>query len=301
MKKFLASLLGVVIFFLLVPTSVILVARDITNEKTIEKIIEAVPEILGEEYEEYGFGELFIKEIEEGVPEITGYFDEKRIEEEAAKLIANMLRNTIDPNAEVLIDATGFKEYFEEVIEQYEKETNEDVRDDFIESIFDNFNEQDLYTKEEFENDMGEMIILFKAVYSNEILITLITVIVLCIVLMFILLRDISTTLLKAKTPFMVNGILIVLIGSGVSTMLKSIEMNSGPIPSDFIGIITNPFYKIGIASIAISIVLIILSKVLKHNKSISNSNAALENLGNVNYIPNNNITNTPYNGYQNH
>jgi len=44
MKRFLASLLGVVIFFLLLPTSTILIARDMSDEKTIGKLIENVPE-----------------------------------------------------------------------------------------------------------------------------------------------------------------------------------------------------------------------------------------------------------------
>ena len=91
------------------------------------------------------------------------------------------------------------------------------------------------------------------------------------------------------------------MVGYGLESFLKAVETNEIPLSSDLISVVSSPFYKVGFISIAIAVALIVIAKVLKHNKSISNSNVALENLGNVNYIPNNNISNTPYNGYQNH
>ena len=67
--------------------------------------------------------------------------------------------------------------------------------------------------------------------------------------------------------------------------------------PNDIVRILTFPFLKVGLVSAVVGITFWILSKVLKYNKSIENSNKALENLGNTHYTPNNNIQNTPYTG----
>ena len=300
MKRFLASLLGVVVFFLLVPTCVILVARDVTSEKTIGKILDVAPQLFGEEYEDQGFGESIIKEIEDIDPKYADCFKEEEVEELIAKLIAQALRNIGNSETEYLIDTTEITEYVIKATEEYAEEIGEELPKDFKEQVTE-YADEIGWTKDEIIGDVGEVVVIFEAVYSNSVLITLMAGIALCIVLMFILLGNVKDTLSKTKTPFMVNGILIVLLGSGVSALLKSTEMNGAPVPLDLISTVTFPFYKIGAISIVISVILIVVSKVLTHNKSISNSNAALENLGNTTYIPNNNITNTPYNGYQNH
>lgn len=301
MKRFLASLLGVVVFFLLVPTCVILVARDLTSEKTIGKILDVSPQLFGEEYEDQGFGESIIKEIEDIDPKYAECFDEKELEEITAKVLAQALRNMGDSKVEYLIDTTEITEYVIKATEEYADEIGEELPEDFKEQLTEYIDGIGGWSRDELIGDDEEVLVIFEVVYSNSILITLIAGMALCIVLMFILLGNIKDTLSKAKTPFMVNGILIVLLGSGVSALLKSGELNGAPVPLDLISTVTFPFYKIGAISIVISVILIVVSKVLTHNKSISNSNDAIENLGNTTYIPNNNITNTPYNGYQNH
>ena len=301
MKRFLASLLGVVVFFLLVPTCVILVARDLTSEKTIGKILDVSPELFGEEYENQGFAESIIKEIEDIDPRYADCFEEDEVEEIIAKSISQAIRNIGNSEAEYIIDTTEIIEYVTKATEEYADEIGEELPEGFKEELTEYVNKIGGLSRDEFISDIEEAVVVFEVVYSNSILITLIAGMALCIVLMFILLGNVKDTLSKAKTPFMVNGILIVLLGSGVSALLKSGELNGAPVPLDLISTVTFPFYKIGAISIVISVILIVVSKVLTHNKSISNSNDAIENLGNTTYIPNNNITNTPYNGYQNH
>lgn len=300
MKKFFASLLGVVVFFLLVPTCTIFIARDLVSEKTIEKILEVAPEIVDDESNGETIAESIISKVEEYDPVYAEVLDEERLQKEFVKLIASLFESLGNPESEYIFDTSGMKEYMKEVAEEYEDEMNITISESELQEILSSFDEIN-ESKEEWTNEFKEVLILFEAVYSNELLVTLMSLIVLCIILMFIILRDISTTLLKVKTPFMVNGIGTLLIGYGIYSLLKATEMNGGPVPIDLVKVVTTPFYTTGFICVGIAIVLIILSKVLKHNKSISNSNAALENLGNVNYIPNNNITNTPYNGYQNH
>lgn len=300
MKRFLASLLGVVVFFLLVPTCVILVAREITSEKTIGKILEVAPQLVDEESGGETIAQSIINEMEKRDPEAAKYFKEDELQEQFVILISSALQNLGNPDAENLFDITEFKKYFENVLDEYEEDTGEEIPEDYVDDLFESM-ELDLISREEIKQESGEVLVIFETIYSNSVLITLISGIALCIILMFILLGNIKDTLSKAKTPFMVNGILIVLLGSGVSALLKSGELNGAPVPLDLISTVTFPFYKIGAISIVISVILIVVSKVLTHNKSISNSNDAIENLGNTTYIPNNNITNTPYNGYQNH
>lgn len=300
MKRFLASLLGVVIFFLLLPTCVILVVRDVSSEKTIGKILEVAPQLIDEESGGETIAQSIINEMEKRDPEAAKYFKEDELQEQFVILISSALQNLGNPDAENLFDITEFKKYFENVLDEYKEDTGEEIPEDYVDDFFESM-ELDLISREEIKQEAGEALVIFEAIYSNSVLITLIAGIVLCVILMFILLKDISLTLLKVKTSFMINGILIILLGSGLSAALKSTEMNGGPVPIDLISTVTFPFYKVGAISLVIAIALIIIAKVLKHNKSISNSNAALENLGNVNYNPNNNITNTPYNGYQNH
>ena len=300
MKRFLASLLGVVIFFLLLPTCVILVARDLSSEKTTGKILEVAPQLIDEESSGETIAQSIINEMEKRDDEAAKYIKEDELQEQFVILFSSALQNLGNPDAENLIDITGLKKYFENVLDEYEEDTGEEIPEDYVDDLFESM-ELDLISREEIKQEAGGVLVIFEAIYSNNVLITLISGIVLCVILMFILLKDISLTLLKVKTSFMINGILIILLGSGLSAALNSTEMNGGPVPIDLISTVTFPFYKVGAISIVIAIILIVVAKVLKHNKSISNSNAALENLGNVNYNPNNNITNTPYNGYQNH
>ncbi len=122
-----------------------------------------------------------------------------------------------------------------------------------------------------------------------------------CIIIIFILLGKIKDTLSKISTPFIINGIFTILLGMFVSSMLSTAEFNSSTLPINIINLFSLPFHKVGMLWLFIGIVLVIMSRILKSNKSIENSNNAIENLSNVNYIPNNNVSNTPYNGYQNH
>ena len=68
MKKILASLIGVVIFFLLVPTCTIFIVRGILSKNAIEVMIDTVPSILEVENEDGTSENLiknFISDIEE--------------------------------------------------------------------------------------------------------------------------------------------------------------------------------------------------------------------------------------------
>lgn len=299
MKKFLASLLGIVVFFLLVFSCNIIIAREIMSEKTMKAVIEVIPELIEEENSDKSMVESFIEQIEGVDPELAKYYDDEELTDEIAKMFSSALENLGNPDSEYLIDTTSFEQYILQGINEYEKETGFDIDDAVIEEMFDEINEENNITREELGID--EYLFIFETIQSNTILLSLISGIVLCIIIMFILLANIHDTLLKVKTPFIVNGIGALVVGGGLTTLLTEIEVN-GSFPLDKIAqILTTPFFKVGIISTVIGIALIIIAHVLKHNKSISNSNAALENLGNVNYVPNNNISNTPYNGYQNH
>ena len=302
MKRFLASFLGIVVFFLLVGTCTLYIARDILSANTLNSLVEVAPEVLEEEIG-IGDGEEAIEEftsaIEDEYPGISEYFDVKEFKKELVTLVATGLENLGNPEANELIDTTSFKKYIETSIYKYEEETKNDVDDDLIQELFDTMDEELYITKESI--GIGEERAIFEVIFSNKIVITLVAGIVLCIILMFILLGKIQDTLLKVKTPFLVNGVGAIIVGVAVNNLISGMEVE-GAYPLTKVGIIVStPFFKVAVISIIIGIALIIVAKVLKNNRSIENSNNAIENLGNVNYTPNNNITNTPYNGYQNH
>ena len=101
----------------------------------------------------------------------------------------------------------------------------------------------------------------------------------------------------KIKTPFFVNGIGTLIIAAFINSLESSTETNDMPMPQEITNIFISPFLKVGITCVVIGIGLVIASNILKHNKSIENSNNAIENLGNPNYHSINNISNTPYKG----
>lgn len=302
MKKFLASLLGVVMFFLLVPTCTLIITREIMSEKTIRAVIEIVPEIIEDktvEGSKQSIAETFIQDIEGVDPKLAEYYDDEELVDELAKMFASVLENLGNPESEYLIDTTSFKEYLKQGIKEYEKDTGTEIGVEIIDIAFEEINNEVNITREEL--GLENYAFIFEMIFSNNLLITLVAGIVLCIILIYILLGKIQEALLKVKTPFLVNGIGALIIGTGLRNIILGIKVG-GDYPLDKISsIISFPFFKVAFASIFIGILLIIIAKILKHNRSIENSNAALENLGNVNYIPNNNISNTPYNGYQNH
>lgn len=301
MKRFFASILGIIVFILLVGTCTQLIAREILSAKTMNSLVEEIPSIIEEEIGIEDTEETikeFTSVIEEEYPGISEYFNEKEFIEELVTLVATGIENLGNPDAKELIETDSFKEYINKSISKYEKETNNEVDDTLVEEIFNTMDEELYLTKESI--GIGEEVIIFEIIFSNKILTTLIAGIVLCIILMFILLGKIQDTLLKVKTPFLVNGVGALIVGLGVNSFISTIEVN-GSYPLDKVGlIVAAPFFKVAVVSIVIGIGLIIIAKVLKSNRSIENSNNAIENLGNETYIPNN-ISNTPYNGYQNH
>ena len=302
LKSFLASLLGIVVFFLLVCSCNILIAREIMSEKTMKAIIDVVPELIEEESSngtDKSMVDSFIEQIEGVDPELAKYYDEEELTDEIAKMFSSALENLGNTEAEYLIDTTSFEQYILQGINEYEKETGFDIDDTVIEEMFDEINEENNITREEL--GINEYLFIFEAIQSNTLLLSLISGIVLCVIIMFILLGNIHQTLFKVKTPFLVNGVGALIVGTGLNSVLSKIEVNASFTLEEVVKIVSAPFFKVGIVSTVIGIALIIISQVLKHNKSISNSNEALENLGNANYVPNNNISNTPYNGYQNH
>ncbi len=302
MKKFLASLLGIVIFFLLVPACTIFIAREIMSEDTIRTIVDYVPGVFDEEQEDGTSEDLiesFMSTLDSADPRLAEQFDEEELKDEIIIMFSKALENLGNPEAEYLIDTTSFKKYLETGIEKYEKETGVEIEDDLVETVFAELDEEMMISKDTLE--APEVLTIFETIYSNQILLTLVSGIVLCIILIVILLGDISSALLKIKTPFIINGLGGLGIGYLINSILATANVNDLKLPQPVLSQVTSPFFKVGIASLVLGIVLIIVAKILKKNRSIENSNNALENLGNVNYVPNNNISNTPYNGYQNH
>jgi len=299
MKRFLASLIGVVVFFLLVPTCTIFIVRGILSENTVEVMVDTVPNILEVENEDgttENIIESFISDVEKEDPALAKYFKEEEIKEELVILLTTAIENLANPDAEYLLDTTSLKEYIENIVKSYEKEKGVNLGSESLDEIYEAFDEELMYPREEAKEELGGLLTVLEVVFSNKLLITLISLIALCIVLIFVLVQSIPISLLKIKTPFLVNGIITLIIGAILNSILKSVEMNEGTLPSAFVGAITAPFFKVAFISIIIAIGLIVAAKVLKHNKSIENSNDAIENLGNANYTPNN-VSNTPYTG----
>ena len=119
MKKVFASLLGVVVFFLLVPTCTILIARDLTSEKTIGKILDVAPELIDENTNGDSLADAVIEEVEAIDPAFADLLDEERLQEELVKIVASMLEAMGDPTREQMVDVTSLKEYLREVLNEY--------------------------------------------------------------------------------------------------------------------------------------------------------------------------------------
>ena len=291
MKKFLASLVGIIMFGLLSFSCTIYIARDIMSEKTIKSIMDEVTENYSDE--ETLFVDEFTSPLTEQYPTIDEYFSEEELKQELTNIMVTFLENLANKEEKQLLDTSSLKELYRKNIKEYEEDTGIIVSTTLIDEVFEVIDENYNITRDSF----GDAIVIFEVVYSDQILLSLISGIFLCILVIFILLGKIKETLLKIKTPFFVNGIGTLTVAAFINSLESSTEINGMPMPQDITNIFISPFIKVGITCVVIGIGLVIASNILKHNKSIENSNNAIENLGNPNYHSINNISNTPYKG----
>ena len=291
MKKFLSSLVGIIMFGLLASSCTILIARDIMSEKTIKTIMDEVTENYSDE--ETLFVDEFTSPLTEQYPDIDEYFSEEELKEELTNLMVTFLENLSNKEEKQLLDTSSLKELYRKNIKAYEEDTGTIVSTTVIDEVFEVIDENYNITRDSF----GDAIVIFEVIYSDQILLSLVSGIFLCILVIFILLGKIKETLLKIKTPFFVNGIGTLIIAAFINSLESSTETNDMPMPQEITNIFISPFLRVGITCVVIGIGLVITSNILKHNKSIENSNNAIENLGNPNYHSINNISNTPYKG----
>ena len=291
MKKFLASLVGIIMFGLLSFSCTIYIARDIMSEKTIKSIMDEVTENYSDE--ETLFVDEFTSPLTEQYPTIDEYFSEEELKQELTNIMVTFLENLANEEEKQLLDTSSLKELYRKNIKEYEEDTGIIVSTTLIDEVFEVIDENYNITRDSF----GDAIVIFEVVYSDQILLSLISGIFLCILVIFILLGKIKETLLKIKTPFFVNGIGTLIIAALINSLQSSTEINGMPMPQEITNIFISPFLSVGITCVVIGIGLVIASNILKHNKSIENSNNAIENLGNPNYHSINNISNTPYKG----
>lgn len=291
MKKFLASLVGIILFGLLSFSCTIYIARDIMSEKTIKSIMDKVTENYSDE--ETLFVDEFTSPLTEQYPTIDEYFSEEELKQELTNIMVTFLENLANEEEKQLLDTSSLKELYRKNIKEYEEDTGIIVSTTLIDEVFEVIDENYNITRESF----GDAIVIFEVVYSDQILLSLISGIFLCILVIFILLGKIKETLLKIKTPFFVNGIGTLIIAALINSLQSSTEINGMLMHQDITNIFISPFLRVGITCVVIGIGLVIASNILKHNKSIENSNNAIENLGNPNYHSINNISNTPYKG----
>ena len=293
MKKILVTLISFTMFFLLTTTCTIYITREITSEKTIKTLMKEINDVS----EDNLFVNQFTAPLATIYPDIGQYFSEEEFQDEITTMLVQLIENLGDKDVELLVDTTNLKNIYSKNIKKYEESTGKTVPEYAIADLFHQLDQNYNIKREKF----GEAIVIFEAIASDELFLSCISGIVLCIILIFALLGKINDTLLKIKTPIIVNGTSVLIIGILINQFLTPGTYDSYILPQSIIGIFTAPFFKVGITSIAIGVGLVIVSGVLKHNKSIENSNNALENLGNVYSNPNTSVTNTPYNGYQNH
>lgn len=291
MKKFLSSLVGIIMFGLLASSCTILIARDIMSEKTIKTIMYELTENYSDE--ETLFVDEFTSPLTEQYPDIDEYFSEEELKEELTNLMVTFLENLGNKEEKQLLDTSSLKELYRKNIKAYEEDTGTIVSTTVIDEVFEVIDENYNITRDSF----GDAIVIFEVIYSDQILLSLVLGIFLCILVIFILLGKIKETLLKIKTPFFVNGIGTLIIAAFINSLESSPEINDMPMPQEITNIFISPFLRVGITCVVIGIGLVIASNILKHNKSIENSNNAIENLGNPNYHSINNISNTPYKG----
>lgn len=291
MKKFLSSLVGIIMFGLLASSCTILIARDIMSEKTIKTIMDEATENYSDE--ETLFVYEFTSPLTEQYPDIDEYFSEEELKEELTNLMVTFLENLSNKEEKQLLDTSSLKELYRKNIKAYEEDTGTIVSTTVIDEVFEVIDENYNITRDSF----GDAIVIFEVIYSDQILLSLVSGIFLCILVIFILLGKIKETLLKIKTPFFVNGIGTLIIAAFINSLESSTEINDMPMPQEITNIFISPFLRVGITCVVIGIGLVIASNILKHNKSIESSNNAIENLGNPNYHSINNISNTPYKG----
>jgi hypothetical protein len=261
------------------------------SEKTIKSIMDEVTENYSDE--ETLFVDEFTSPLTEQYPTIDEYFSEEELKQELTNIMVTFLENLANKEEKQLLDTSSLKELYRKNIKEYEEDTGIIVSTTLIDEVFEVIDENYNITRASF----GDAIVIFEVIYSDQILLSLISGIFLCILVIFILLGKIKETLLKIKTPFFVNGIGTLIIAAFINSLESSTEINGMPMPQDITNIFISPFLRVGITCVVIGIGLVIASNILKHNKSIENSNNAIENLGNPNYHSINNISNTPYKG----
>lgn len=176
----------------------------------------------------------------------------------------------------------GFVDIIKELVENYEKETGEEIANDAdIEEFYNELeSSMDALLNESFDEDVR---IVFEIIYSQALLIGLIGAFVVCILLNYLIRKDWFIVMRHTGIVACFNGSIFVVCGVLVNYLATRAEEASDV---TMIKCFVENFYTVGFISLVISTILIVLSVVLKKK------NTDLKSSNNMNNVMNNNMTN---------
>ena len=276
LKKFLSGIVGTVFLFCLTTISVIYIAKSILNGPLLMElgqniISNTVSQINGMGIDNYT--DLLFAGSSSDYPDIDKYFDNERIQEELSTLFTDYIKYSAGlPNAEKP-SSLALSTYIEQCAQEYELKTGRPidltVPNAFISSIDTSLSQQQ---GQKLDPTITKAI---NAFYSDNVYITPIIIGLLCIVLLFIINRDISAVLSNIGTSLIMNGIGTIGMGFGLKTALNKQNLMD-EFTVKIVNIFNTYFNRVGILCLIIGacfiLIAIIYKKIKKNKQPVENT-----------------------------
>lgn len=260
LKKIGSFFINAFMLIFVIVLSCLMIARLFLSGSSMTDLVDVIIE------EEGGF----IEEITDSDvnSDFGNYINEEEIEKEIGQFVSDYLKYTGGAPGAERPNADGLKRLFEKYIEEYEKDNNVEFDDTELQEIFNELDEEmDELVNEPVDEDVA---LVFRIIYSDTLLIGIALVIVGCILINYLLRRDWFIIMRHCGIVITINFIMVMLVG-GLLNLASDPTMDAADMA--LMDVIKNTFNRIGIIGLAIGIVLIVLSILLKKKNNNSNLN----------------------------
>lgn len=207
--------------------------------------------------------------------ELDKYIEKDILIDEMGKFLSDYFKYVGGAPGSERPSIEAFVDIIKEMIENYEKETGEEIANDAdFEELYNELeSSMDALLNESFDEDVR---IVFEIIYSQALLIGLIGAFVVCILLNYLIRKDWFIVMRHTGIVACFNGSIFIVCGVLVN-YLAATEKEVSDVT--MIKCFVDNFYTIGFISLVISVILIVLSIVIKKKNNDLNSSNNINNV----------------------
>lgn len=201
--------------------------------------------------------------------------DEKEFVSEMGQFLSDYFRYVGGASGAKKPSTEGFKNLLKKAVDEYEKENNIEMSDSEFDEIFLEMEESlDELVNESIDEDVK---LVFSIIYSDGLLLGFIISIVVCVFLDYLLRKNWLIILSHLGVVLIINFILLFLVRLLINS---AIGVDVDVVEKSLIQLVLNIFTRVGFVSLALGVILIVVSKVSKKN----NNNMISNNMNLNNY-----------------